>query len=395
MVGVDALIVDKNERVGDNWRKRYKFLVLHDPVWYDHLPYMPFPSSWPVFTPKDKLADYFEHYARSLELNVWLQTTVSSAEYDRATRTWTVKLKRADGTERVLHPHHVIQATGHSGEPNIPTFEGQENFKGKLVHSSQHTTGADFRGQKAVVVGCCNSGHDIAHDFFEQGADVTIYQRSSTYIMSSENGLGTLFKNLYEEGGPTVEQADAIFYSNPIEVHQILGKDITRQIANLDKDILEGLQKAGMKLDWGYDGSGFLLKYYRRGGGYYLDVGCSKLIADGSVKIKQGSTIKRLTETGIEFADGTTLDADIIVLATGYSNMRETGRKIFGSKVADQCNDVWGLDEENELRTMWRNSGHPGYWFHGGNLAHCRYFSKRLALQILAEEVGLKKPYNL
>src|SRR5688500_14125655 len=62
MLNIPALMVDQNERVGDNWRKRYRQLVLHDPVWYDHMPYVPFPAHWPVFTPKDKLAEFFEAY---------------------------------------------------------------------------------------------------------------------------------------------------------------------------------------------------------------------------------------------------------------------------------------------------------------------------------------------
>lgn len=53
------------------------------------------------------------------------------------------------------------------------------------------------------------------------------------------------------------------------------------------------------------------------------------------------------------FADGSELEADEIVFATGYENMRGTARKIFGDATADQLKDVWGFDEEGELRTMW------------------------------------------
>lgn len=228
---VDALIVERNPRIGDNWRNRYDFLVLHDPVWYDHLPYMPFPAHWPVFTPKgelsrpirtfqwrrethcftialhitDKLAAWLESYVDAMEINAWTSTTLDAAKYDDSTSTWSVDVTRADGTKRTLRPKHVVLATGHSGEPNVPTFKGQEKFKGKIVHSSQHTTGGDFKGKKAIVVGCCNSGHDIAHDFYEQGADITVVQRSSTYVMSSESVVKILFDGLYCEGGPTTE----------------------------------------------------------------------------------------------------------------------------------------------------------------------------------------------
>ena len=127
MLGVDSLIIDKNESVGDNWRLRYRQLVLHDPVWYDHMPYMEFPATWPIFTPKDKLAEFFECYVKILELNVWTSTTITNCEWDEKNAKWTVTLSRQqkDGTteERVFHPRHIIQATGHSGKMKMPEGE--------------------------------------------------------------------------------------------------------------------------------------------------------------------------------------------------------------------------------------------------------------------------------
>lgn len=387
-LGVDTLIVERNPRVGDNWRNRYSFLVLHDPVWYDHLPYQNFPPHWPVFTPKDKLADWLESYAKNLEMNVWTSTKLGQATYDQGKKVWTVHVTRENGEERVLHPKFVILASGHSGEPNMPKFKGAENFKGQLVHSSQHTTGRNWQGKKAVVIGCCNSGHDISHDFAEQGADITIVQRSKTYIMSSESVVKKLFSQIYCEGGPPVEDCDLIFNSTPNPVHIEQMSYLTADIADFDKEILEGLQKAGFALAWGPKNAGFLPLYFSRGGGYYLDVGASKLIADGRIKVKQGQEIDHLDENGIIFADGSRLDADIIVCATGYQNMKTTALKIFGDEVKD-TKEVWGMDEEGELKTMWRDSGHPGFFYMGGNLALCRFMSKRLALRIKAQLVGL------
>lgn len=361
-LGIPTLIIDRNQRVGDNWRNRYHQLVLHDPVWYDHLPYgklthssmiqrltkpfaVPFPSHWPVFTPKDKLAEWFESYAKLLELNVWTQTNLTSADWDANKRQWTVNLerKKADGTleKRTLHPRHVIQATGHSGEMKMPEIKGMENFKGELCHSSLFKGAkSNSKGKKAVVVGCCNSGHDISQDFYEHGYDVTIVQRSSTHVMSSKHGLDVLLEGLYEEGGPPTEDADLIFMSIPNPMLKRMHIDATAEIARRDKDMREGLAKAGFKLDDGPDGSGFFMKYFQRGGGYYIDVGCSQLIIDGKIKVKQGQEIAEVKEHGLLFADGSELEADVIVFATGYQNMRGTARKIFGDEIADQVKDV-------------------------------------------------------
>jgi putative flavoprotein involved in K+ transport len=388
-LGVDTLVVERNPRVGDNWRNRYRSLVLHDPVWYDHMPYLPFPAHWPVFTPKDKLADWFEAYVAAMELNVWTGTEFLGGEYDDDRRQWTVRVRRADGTERTLHPHHVVLATGMSGVPNVPTIPGMDDFAGTVCHSSAHRGGAEFAGRKAIVVGCCNSGHDIAQDFYEQGADVTMVQRSSTYVMSSENGIAVLFAGVYEEGGPPVEDADMMFSSLPFPLVGELHKGATKLLAEMDADLLAGLEKVGFKVDFGDDGTGLFMKYLTRGGGYYIDVGASRLIADGKIKIKQGVEIERFTTDGVVFSDGTSLNADVVVLATGYQNMRESARRLLGDKVADRARPVWGLDDEGELRTIWRRSGHDRLWFMGGNLQQARTYSKFLALQIKADQEGL------
>ncbi|PYI28940.1 flavin-binding monooxygenase-like protein [Aspergillus indologenus CBS 114.80] len=399
MLGVDSLIVDEADRVGDNWRKRYHQLVLHDPVWMDHLPYVPFPSSWPVFTPKDKFAEFLECYVKLLELNVWTRTSVQSTSWSEADGRWTIDLKRRnkDGSTetRTLQPRHVIQATGHSGKKEMPTFKGMETFQGdRLCHSSEFPGASDLttsttQTKKAVVVGACNSGHDIAQDYYEKGYDVTIVQRSSTCVISSASITDIGLKGLFDEDGPPTEDAEIYLWSLPWEVFKAQQIKITRVQTEHDRAVLDGLERAGFQVDDGPAGAGLIIKYFQRGGGYYIDVGASQLIADGKIKVKHGQEIAEILPHGLRFADGSELAADEIVLATGYQNMRTQARQIFGDAVADRVGDIWGMDAEGEMRTIWRRSGHPGLWFMGGNLALCRYYSRTLALQIKALEEGI------
>ncbi|KAF1993021.1 dimethylaniline monooxygenase (N-oxide forming) [Amniculicola lignicola CBS 123094] len=397
MLNIPTLMIDSNERVGDNWRKRYHQLVLHDPVGYDHMPYVPFPPNWPVFTPKDKLAEFFEAYVNIMELNVWTQTNLKSTSWSDSKKEWTVTVEREkeEGiTEtRTFRPRHIIQATGHSGKKNFPTINGMDTFKGdRLCHSSEFP-GADpnGKGKKAIVVGCCNSGHDIAQDFCEKGYDITIVQRSTTCIVSSNSITEIGVKNLFDDDGPSTEDADLFFWAMPAPLFKAQQVKVTKlQNAN-DKETLEGLKKAGFGLDAGPSEAGLFIKYFQRGGGYYIDVGASQLIIDGKIKVKQGQEISQVLPNGLEFADGAKLEADEIVFATGYQNMRTQARIIFGDEVADRVGDVWGFNEEGEFRTMWQKSGHPGLWFMGGNLAISRYFSRILALQIKGVEEGLIK----
>lgn len=395
MLGIGTLMIDQNDRVGDNWRKRYHQLVLHDPVWFDHLPYVPFPSNWPIFTPKDKLAEFFECYVKLLELNVWTRTTLTGSSWSDASKQWTVQLQRQkeDGsTETVtLRPRHIIQATGHSGKKNMPEFKGASSFQGtRLCHSSDFRgADPDSRGKKAVVVGSCNSGHDIAQDYYEKGYEVTMVQRSSTCVVSSPAITEIALKGLYEESGPPTEDADLWLWSIPPELFKAQQLKVTGVQNQHDRATLEGLERAGFQVDRGPDDAGLFLKYFQRGGGYYIDVGASQLIADGKIAVKHGQEITEIRPHGIRFADGTELEADEIVLATGYQNMRTQARLLFGDELADRVGDVWGFDREGEFRTIWRRSGHPGFWFMGGNLALCRYYSRLLALQIKATELGL------
>ncbi|KAK2071367.1 hypothetical protein P8C59_005796 [Phyllachora maydis] len=407
MLNVPALIVEANDRIGDNWRKRYHQLVLHDPVWYDHLPYLPFPEHWPVFTPKDKLAEWFECYAKALELNVWMRSAVTSSTWDDATQTWTVTVARTrpDGTAetRTLHPKHLIQATGHAGKKHMPAIPGRDTFAGLLCHSADFPGarphdddsggggGGRRRQKKAVVVGACNSSHDICQDLYEHGYDVTMVQRSTTCVVTSTAATDIMLGGLYAEGGPPVEDADLWLWAWPAEAFKTMQLDLTARQVAADKPLLQGLERAGFQLDYGPDDAGLFIKYLQRGGGYYFDVGASQLIIDGKIKVRQGQDVAAVVPQGVQLADGSVLEADEIVFATGFENMRTQCRLLFGDAVADRVGDVWGYDDEGEVRALWRDTGHAGFWFHGGNLALCRYYSRILALQIAARLDGLDK----
>ena len=208
-----------------------------------------------------------------------------------------------------------------------------------------------------VVVGTGNSGHDIAQDFYSHGAEVTMLQRRGTYVLTAKTGLFMLHEGMYEENGPPTEDADIMGQSLPIPVQFALNVGLTRRIKEAERETIEGLERVGFEVDFGVDGSGIYRKYITRGGGYYIDVGCSQLIIEGKIKVvRSPEGIKGFMEGGIELADGRVLNADIVVLATGYDNMRTSVSKILGPEVAEHCKDVWDLDEEGEVNAV---SGPP------------------------------------
>src|SRR5258705_3581158 len=222
---VPTIIIEKNARPGDSWRKRYKSLCLHDPVWYDHLPYLTFFRHWPVFSPKDKIGDWLEMYTKVMELNYWGSTECKKASYDEKSREWTVVVQR-DGKEIVLKPKQLVLATGMSAKPNMPKFEGMDVFKGDQHHSSQHPGPDKYKNKKAVVIGSNNSAHASCAARSEARADGTLGERSTTHVVKSDSlmelGLASLYSEQAVQAGMTTAKADLIFASlNYTIVHEI------------------------------------------------------------------------------------------------------------------------------------------------------------------------------
>lgn len=402
-MGVPALVIDKHPRPGDQWRSRYHSLALHDPVWYDHMPYIDFPDHWPVFTPKDKMGDWLESYTKLMELDYWSLTEATSARQDPEGEGWVVEVLR-DGVPLTLRPTQLVLATGMSGIPNIPKYPGADVFEGEQNHSSTHPGGEHYAGKNVVVIGANNSAHDICADLVQNGAHPTMVQRSSTHIVRSESLMKHVLGGLYSEealaAGIDHNKADLIFASIPYKVLPEFHKPAFAKIRELDAEFYKSLEDAGFDLDFGDDDSGLFLKYLRRGSGYYINIGASELVADGSIALAKGE-VSHLTESSVVLADGTELPADAVVYATGYGSMNGWAAKLISQEVADAVGKCWGLGSETakdpgpwqgELRNMWKPTKVKNLWFHGGNLHQSRHYSKYLGLQLKARYEGLPTP---
>jgi len=404
-IGVPALVIEKNERAGDSWRKRYRSLVLHDPVWYDHMPYLPFPDHWPVFTPKDKMGDWLEMYARVMEIDLWTSAKCLRASWDAQAAEWTVQVNRG-GELFELRPQHLVLATGMSGFPLVPQIPGADAFGGRIVHSSQFGGGEDWRGKHCVVLGSNNSAHDIAADLWEHGAmEVTMVQRSSTVVVTSdalmEHAWGRLYSQAAVDSGIATEIADLTVASVPFKLLPSFQKPVYEAIRKRDAALYAGLEKAGFKYDFGEDGSGIHSTYLRRGAGYYIDVGASQLVVDGSIKLKSPAEIQSIGEKSVRLSDGAELPADLIVYATGYGSMNQWAGELISPEVAAKVGRCWGLGSGTrhdpgpwvgELRNMWKPTAQAGLWFMGGNLMQARHYSLYLALQLKARLEAIPTP---
>jgi cation diffusion facilitator CzcD-associated flavoprotein CzcO len=389
-LNVSTLVVEKSDRIGDVWRNRYHALRLHNEICMNHFPYMPFPDTWPVYLPKDKLADWLELYAESMELNVWTRTSFLGGKYDSSDKRWTAQLSLADGSTRTMRPRHIIMAVGVSGIPSVPHLDGMHDFEGEILHSSGNSDDLDVKDKSVLVVGAGTSAHDIAQNLHLRGARVTILQRSSVTVVSLEPSSVRPYE-LYRsnDGIRPIVDIDMMAASVPYDLLRRLHGPLSRQMAEEDKDLLDGLRRVGFLLDNGEDDTGYFMKLLRYQAGYYLNVGASDLIIEGKINLRSGVEIERLTARKVIFSDASTLDADIIVLATGYKPLQEAVRAMFGDEVADRVGPIWGIGADGELRNMYARTAQEGFYVVGGGLPGARAYSPYTALLIKADLEGL------
>lgn len=403
---VPTLVADSLPRPGDAWRRRYRSLHLHDPIWANHLPYMPFPPHWPVYIAKDRMGDWLEAYAEMMEIPVWSSTTARRAQHDAAAGEWVVEVER-EGRPVTLRPRQLVIATGMSGAPARPHIPGAESFRGDQCHSSGFQSGAAYAGRKCVVVGSNNSAHDICADLWEHGAEVTMIQRSSTMVARAETLFRFITSKLFSEealaAGITTGQADHMAASRPYAMVAELHRGLYRDIRAHDAEFYARLEKAGFLLDFGEDDTGLSMKYLRRASGYYIDVGASELVASGEIALRSGVEVARIHPEGVELTDGSRLPAELIVYATGYEPMESWIASLISPEVAQRVGHVWGLGSGTrldpgpwlgELRNMWKPTRQEGLWLQGGNLQQVRFYSRILALQIQARMLGLPTPVH-
>ncbi len=386
-VGVDALVVEKWPRIGDSWRKRYHSLALHNSIHVNNLPYLPFPPTWPNYIPKDMLGLWFEFYAQVMEINHWTSTEFAHGVWDDAAKCWTATLKRADGSERIMRPRHIVFANGVSSYPLQPEIPGLDSFKGDVLHSEGFDSGEPYAGKRAIVIGTGSSANDIALDLHSFGCHTTMVQRGSTTVVSIDPAAKLNYA-LYDEGLP-VEECDLIGAAATPPMIVTAYQLAVKRMMELDKDMVDGLKRIGFKYDIGEDGTGHQMKYRRRGGGYNLDAGSSDLMIRGEIDLLQNERIERFCPEGALLKDGSIVPADLVILGTGYYPQGELVRRALGEDMEACIGPIWGEGADGELANMYKRTPQEGAWFIAGSLTQARVYSKYLALQIKAMEEGL------
>ncbi|KZO92886.1 FAD/NAD-P-binding domain-containing protein [Calocera viscosa TUFC12733] len=390
-IGMRVLIVEQNGRLGDQWRRHYDSLRLHLPKHHSQFLYRPFPPSMPLYPSKNDIADFLEHYAQVCNLNVLCSSWIQNATFDHDSETWVLDVRHRHRSSSRIRTGQLVFATGILGSsPTTLDIPDKSSYPGCVLHSVQYKSGSGWRGKRAIVVGAGTSGHDIAEDLYSHGADVLIVQRSSTAVVSKK--LAIMYFAQHYPAGSSPDNVDRALESTPVLLNRQLAAAAAGFMEQVDAPLRAGLARAGF-LFTDPDAAQML---YGRFGGYYVDTGCSGLIIEGKIKLKADIPIMSFTQRGLRFADGVEAPAELIVFATGYDTgtMRALAIQLVGPEIGGVLKEPWGMDEEGEVNAVWRNSGHSHLWYHGGDFKAARYYSKLVALQILATKLGILDRYQ-
>ena len=288
-------------------------------------------------------------------------------------------------------------ATSLCGVPTTPIVPGMDKWKGLIRHSTTHDSARAFKGKRVLVVGTSSSGMDTAYDCARHNVDVTLLQRSPTYVMSLVHSVPRMIGGYEPKDGitPDIEEQDRLSFAMPVGPAEELARRTAKTLEELDKEMLDGLKSRGFKTWRGQRNTGNGTLGQTRNGGFYFEAGACEQIINGKIKIAQGS-VQEFTEDRVILSDGTAEHFDLVIFATGFSNTLDSVRITLGQDIADACGPIWGVDEEGEFRSCYKESGVENLWIFAGYLPYTRYHSKRLALRLKALLEGISpSPYKV
>lgn len=351
-MGLRYLLVDKNPRIGDSWRSRYDILKTHTPSAMDNLPFLRYPTNWPRHMTKDQYGEWMECYSKIMRLKTRTSTTVKSVV--RQDKSYIIELE-TNGATYTTKARHVVLSTGlHSDQPVQLDIPGQDSFRGQMYHSSRHKSASsvsNLASKNVTIVGAGTSAHDVALDFVTHGAkSVSMIQRGPGLFLTPDSCERTITA-LWATSPLSVEDADLIETSVPNVLALTLVSGTTSVCAQLDGELIGGMERAGMALRKGEDGISLLDLLVLKSGHFYIDQGAAQMIVDGRIKVHRcKGGLGAFYDGGIELADGRRLDADVIVLATGWERTGDVVERLLGRDLAGRVNArEWGrLDEESE-----------------------------------------------
>ncbi|KAJ0973127.1 hypothetical protein J5N97_021086 [Dioscorea zingiberensis] len=331
---IPNVVIEKEDCTASLWKnKAYDRLKLHLAKQFCSLPLMPHSADAPTFIPKDEFIRYLDDYVKHFMINPVFCTEVVSATFSETSNTWSViSRNKITGEVNEYMSNFLVVATGENSEGIIPEIPGLESFPGEVMHSSLYKSGAGFAGKSVLVVGCGNSGMEIAYDLSNFGAITSISIRSPFHVMTKE-----------------------MIHLGMVLVKYLPVKVVDELLLMLARFKYGNLSKYGIVRPK----NGPLALKASTGRSAVIDVGTVHKIKTGEIKVVKG--LLSIKGTEVLFSDGKSDHFDAIVFATGYKSTANNWLK----------DDGCMLNEEGFPKKMF-----PNHW-KGMNGVYCVGLARR------------------
>ncbi|KAH7849126.1 hypothetical protein Vadar_013344 [Vaccinium darrowii] len=348
-LSIPYIILEREDCLAPLWKKKaYDRLHLHLPKLSCQLPHVPFPENFPNYVPKTQFVQYLDSYATHFNISPLFNRLVESACYDEGSGRWRVEARNVrSGEVEEYSGRFLVVATGES-EAFVPVVEGLEGFTGEVLHSTGYKCGEKYRGKRVLVVGCGNSGMEIALDLAIHGAKTSIVVRSPIHILSK----GIMYWGL--------KLAKYLPFST-----------VESLVVLLSKFWYGGLTKYGIQRP--QEGPFTLKKKYRKFP--IIDTGTYKMIKSGQIQVLPA--VARIRGDEVEFKNGNSHPFDTIVFATGFK--RSTHKWLKG--------DNYMLDEDGHPKSSFPNHWKGQNGLYGAGLALTGLFGAGVDAQKIANDI--------
>ena len=350
-LGVNYVLLERHAKIGDVWANRYDSLRWHTSKEYGNLPFgRTYPAEDDYMLPAKRIGEGHRAWAEKYGINARTSTSIRTTHWDDAGQIWTIETSGPHGKAQLKARDLVLAiGPGHltpiSPDWAAPAKVSESGYKGTIMHSTSYKSCDRWAGQRGIVVGTANTAHDVAEDMANAKMETTMVQRGSTFVFPMEWLHAA--EDLHYHTGMHTQHADRETFTYPNKVMREMINGAVWNGIKQSPERFDALEQAGFKVDRFGD---IYNNLYVRFGGHYVDIGASARIAKGEIKVKT-QAVKSLTEKGLLFADDTEVEADLIVLCTGFDHdFRNDAANIVGKDIADQCDDFWGVDAEGEVR---------------------------------------------
>jgi hypothetical protein len=306
--------------VASTWQRHYDRLHLHTTKTYSALPMRPWPKDMPRYPAREQVVQYLRAYAK--EHHIAPRLGVEVRAISRTADRFVV-----DTSDGVLRPKFVVMATGYNGAPRMPNVPGLASFAGTALHASEYKNPSPFQGKRTLVVGCGNSGAEIALDLAEKGVDVSMVVRGPVHVVP---------RDLL--GRPTQHTNVALSHL-PIGLRDAIARfTVNLVVGDLSRWGIVRPTKGPNRM---IEDSGRIP---------LLDIGTIAMVKQGKIRVLPA--VEKIYPDGVGFAGGAQHPFEAIIFATGYTPA--LGKVISGFEaIADQRGRPHRFGEETGISGLY------------------------------------------